>query len=71
MATSSITANFEIKDTKTARAFVTALLSPSRPIRPPAVSRVVDGYVQARCQPLELTLEDMHEVCRLNGGLAA
>lgn len=32
---------------------------------------VVDGYAQARCQPLELTLEDMHEVCRRNGGLAA
>ena len=39
MATSSITANFEIKDTKKARAFVTALLSSSRPIKPPAVSR--------------------------------
>ena len=39
MATSSITANFEIKDTKTARAFVTALLSSSRPVKPPAVSR--------------------------------
>ena len=35
MATSSITANFEIKDTKTARAFVDALLSTSRPVKPP------------------------------------
>ena len=32
---------------------------------------IVIGYESARCQPLELTLEDMREVCRRNGGLAA
>jgi len=32
---------------------------------------VVAGYETARCQPLELTLEDMRDVCRRNGGVAA
>ena len=32
---------------------------------------IVTEYESARCQPLELTLEDMREVCRRNGGLAA
>jgi len=32
---------------------------------------LVDGYEMARCQPLELTLDDMRNVCRRNGGLAA
>ncbi len=32
---------------------------------------LVNGYETARCQPLELTLEDMRDVCRRNGGLAA
>jgi len=32
---------------------------------------VVSGYETARCQPLELTLEDMRNVCRRNGGVAA
>lgn len=32
---------------------------------------VIDGYALARCQPLELTLEDMRDICRRNGGLAA
>jgi len=32
---------------------------------------LVDGYEMVRCQPLELTLEDMRDVCRRNGGLAA
>ena len=32
---------------------------------------IVNGYAQARCQPLELTIEDMCNVCRRNGGLAS
>ena len=35
MATSSITANFAINDEKEAKAFVSALLSESRPMEPP------------------------------------
>ena len=36
MATSSITANFAIREEKEAKAFITALLSDSRPMTPPA-----------------------------------
>lgn len=32
---------------------------------------IVDGYAQVRCQPLGLTLEDMRDICRRNGGHAA
>jgi hypothetical protein len=39
MAASSITANFEIRDEKEAKAFLSALLSPSRPKQPPARKR--------------------------------
>jgi hypothetical protein len=39
MATSSITANFEIRDEKEAKAFIAALLSPSRPKPPPVRKR--------------------------------
>ena len=39
MATSSIPANFSIKDPQEARAFVNALLSKSRPQTPPARKR--------------------------------
>jgi hypothetical protein len=39
MATSSITANFAIRDEKEAKAFIDALLSDSRPKPPPARKR--------------------------------
>lgn len=39
MAASSITANFAIRDEKEAKAFISALLSPSRPKPPPARKR--------------------------------
>jgi len=39
MATSSITANFAIRDEKEAKAFISALLSDSRPMTPPACKR--------------------------------
>lgn len=32
---------------------------------------IVSGYESLRCQPLELTLEDLRVICRRNGGLAA
>ena len=35
MATSSITANFAIRDEREAKAFISALLSDSRPMTPP------------------------------------
>ena len=39
MATSSITANFAIRDEKEAQAFIAALLSDSRPLTPPVCKR--------------------------------
>ena len=39
MATSSITANFAIRDEKEAKDFISALLSDSRPMVPPARKR--------------------------------
>ena len=39
MATSSITANFAIRDEKEAKAFISALLSESRSMVPPARKR--------------------------------
>ena len=39
MATSSITANFAIRDEKEAKAFISALLSESRSMVPPARTR--------------------------------
>ena len=39
MATSSIAANFAIRDEKEAKAFISALLSESRPMVPPARKR--------------------------------
>ncbi|MBR4188784.1 MAG: hypothetical protein IKQ55_02360 [Kiritimatiellae bacterium] len=39
MATSSITANFAIRDGKEAKAFIAALLSDTRPTPPPARKR--------------------------------
>lgn len=39
MATSSITANFAIRDEKEAKAFISALLSESRSMNPPARKR--------------------------------
>lgn len=35
------------------------------------VDFIVEGYEMVRCQPMELTLEDLSEVCRRNGGVAA
>lgn len=32
---------------------------------------VLNGYVVVRNQPLELTLEDIRDVCRRNGGVFA
>lgn len=32
---------------------------------------VLNGYVAVRNQPLELTLEDLQDVCRRNGGVFA
>lgn len=39
MATSSITANFAIRDEKEAKSFIAALLSDSRPLTPPVCKR--------------------------------
>ena len=39
MATSSITANFAIRDEKEAKSFIAALLSDSRPMTPPVCKR--------------------------------
>ena len=39
MATSSITANFAIRDEKEAKSFIAALLSDSRPLAPPVCKR--------------------------------
>lgn len=39
MATSSITANFAIRDEKEAKAFIAALLSDTRPTHPPSKKR--------------------------------
>lgn len=35
------------------------------------VDYIVEGYEMVRCQPMDLTLEDLSNVCRRNGGVAA